>query len=194
MVTTDDGKLAEKIKILSLHGMSKDAWRRYTAAGSWYYEVIYPGYKYNMTDIQASLGVHQLGKLPQFQKRREEIAEAYNRAFANLNAIETPSVKPDVKHAWHLYVIKVVPERLKIDRNQFIEKLKEGNIGTSVHFIPVHYHRYYRERLDYGRGSFPVTERFFESAVSLPIYPSMTDADAVDVVEALRKLVTYYKR
>lgn len=188
MVTTDDEELAEKIKILSLHGMSKDAWKRYTAAGSWYYEVIYPGYKYNMTDIQASLGLHQLKKLEMFQKRREKIAETYNEAFADLAAIETPSVKPYVKHAWHLYVIKLVPERLVIDRDRFIEALKAEKIGTSVHFIPVHLHPYYRETFGFKKGDFPVAEEMYERVISLPLYPKMSDEDVARVIEAVRNL------
>lgn len=194
MVTTNDGGVAEKIKILSLHGMSKDAWKRYTAAGSWYYEVIYPGYKYNMTDIQASLGLHQLKKLAKFQKRREDIAEAYNEAFAGLDAIEMPFVKPDVKHAWHLYVIKIVPERLKINREQFIEALKEENIGTSVHFIPVHLHPYYRETFGFKEGDFPVAEKAYERVISLPLYPKMSDEDVECVIVAVRKVAGQYER
>lgn len=188
MVTTDDEELAEKIRILSLHGMSKDAWKRYTTAGSWYYEVIYPGYKCNMTDIQASLGLQQLKELGIFQKRREEIAKAYNEAFFDLDAIESPFVKPDVKHAWHLYVIKIVPEKFKLDRDQFIEALKAEKIGTSVHFIPVHLHPYYRETFGFKRGDFPVTEKTYERVISLPLYPKMSDEDIEDVIEAVRRL------
>jgi len=194
MVTTDDTKLADKIKVLSLHGMSKDAWKRYTAAGSWYYEVIYAGYKYNMTDIQASLGLHQLNKLEMFQKTREEIAKRYNQAFADLDAIEIPFVKPEVRHAWHLYVIKVVPERLEINRNQFIEKLKEENIGTSVHFIPVHLHPYYRETFGFKEGDFPVAEGAYERVISLPLYPKMSDEDIERVIEAVRKIAGEHKK
>ena len=189
MVTTDDEKLAEKIRVLSLHGMSRDAWKRYTAAGSWYYEVIYPGYKYNMADIQASLGLHQLRKLAHFQRRREKIAEAYNEAFAGLDTIEIPFVKPDIKHDWHLYVIKLVLEKLKIDRAQFIEALKQEGIGTSVHFIPVHLHPYYRETFGFKKGDFPVAEEAYERVVSLPLYPKMSDEDVERVIEAVKRVV-----
>jgi len=194
MVTTEDGRVAEKIRILSLHGMSRDAWKRYTAAGSWYYEVIYPGYKYNMTDIQASLGLHQLRKLPRFQKRREEIAKDYNEAFAALDTIKTPFLKPDIKHAWHLYVVKVVPEKLKIDRAQFIEALGREGIGTSVHFIPVHLHPYYRETFGFKRGDFPVAEEAYERVVSLPLYPKMSDGDVKRVIESVKKVVGKYRK
>jgi len=194
MVTTDDGEVAERIRILSLHGMSKDAWKRYTAAGSWYYEVILPGYKYNMADIQASLGLHQLRKLPQFQKRREEIAKAYDEAFDDLDAIETPFVKPDIKHAWHLYVIKIVPDKLTVDRSQFIEALRQEGIGTSVHFIPVHLHPYYRETFGFKEGDFPVAEETYERVISLPLYPKMSDEDVVRVIAALKKLARQYAK
>jgi UDP-4-amino-4,6-dideoxy-N-acetyl-beta-L-altrosamine transaminase len=188
MVTTGDGELAERIRILSLHGMSKDAWKRYEAAGSWFYEVIYPGYKYNMTDIQASLGLHQLKKLGRFQRRREEIAEAYNEVFADLDGIKTPFVKSDVKHAWHLYVIKIALEKLKINRGQFIEALREANIGTSVHFIPVHLQPYYRETFGFKRGDFPVAERTYDRIISLPLYPKMSHEDVEDVIRAVREV------
>jgi|YelNatPaOPRAMG01_1025707.scaffolds.fasta_scaffold54762_2 UDP-4-amino-4,6-dideoxy-N-acetyl-beta-L-altrosamine transaminase len=194
MVTTNHAELAEKIRILSLHGMSKDAWKRYTATGSWYYEVLSPGYKYNMTDIQASLGIHQLQKLEIFQKRREEIVKAYNQAFAGLDAVVPPFVQPGVKHAWHLYVIKIVPERLKIDRNRFIEALKEEGVGTSVHFIPVHLHPYYREKFGFKRGDFPRAEEAYDRVISLPLYPKMSDEDVGHVIEAVRKVATRYKK
>ena len=194
MATTDDGELAKKIRILSLHGMSRDAWKRYSATGSWYYEVIYPGYKYNMTDIQASLGLHQLRKLTRLQKRREEIAKVYNEAFANLDAVEIPFVKPNIKHAWHLYVIKVVLEKLNIGRNQFIEALRKENIGTSVHFIPVHLHPYYRNTYGFKRGDFPNAEYIYDRVISLPLYPKMNDKDIRDVIEAVKKIVKHYRK
>jgi dTDP-4-amino-4,6-dideoxygalactose transaminase len=141
-----------------------------------------------MTDIQASLGLHQLRKLAQFQKRREEIARAYNEAFADLDVIKTPLVMPDVKHAWHLYVIKIIPERLKINRDQFIEALRAENIGTSVHFIPVHLHPCYRKAFGFEKGDFPVTEGVYESVISLPLYPKMSDEDVKDVIKAVRRI------
>jgi len=194
MVTTNDEKLRERLKIWGLHGISKDAWRRYSAEGSWYYEVVCPGYKYNMTDIQASLGLHQLEKLNRFQKRREEIAKVYDEAFSDLEEIETPFVKSNIKPAWHLYVIKIVSEKLKINRNQFIEALKAENIGTSVHFIPVHLHPYYRDTYGFKRGDFPNAEYAFERVISLPLFPKMNDEDVKDVIEAVRKIIEYYKK
>lgn len=194
MVTTNVEEIKEKLRVWSLHGISKDAWKRYSAEGSWYYEVLCPGYKYNMTDIQAALGLHQLDKIDYFQKRRETIIEAYNYAFENLGGISVPFVKNDIKHAWHLYVIKISPERLTINRNKFIEALRGENIGASVHFIPVHFHPYYRDTYGFKKGDFPNTESAFERVISLPLFPKMSDQDVEDVITAVKKIADYYRR
>ena len=194
MVTINDEELKEKLKIWGLHGISKDAWRRYSAEGSWYYEVVCPGYKYNMTDIQASLGLHQLEKLNLFQKKREKIVKAYDEAFKDMQEITIPFVKDNIKHAWHLYVIKIVSEKLKINRNQFIEALKAENIGTSVHFIPVHLQPYYRGTFGFKKGDFPNAEYAFERVISLPLFPKMSDKGVKDVIDAVRKIIEYYKK
>lgn len=193
MVVTDNDELAEKIRALRLHGMSRDAWKRYTAKGSWFYEILYPGYKYNMTDIQASLGIHQLKKLDVMQKRREEMAAIYNEAFADMHEIIIPKVKDDIKHAWHLYAIQINKDSLTIDRSQFIEILRAENIGTSVHFIPLHLHPYYRNRYGFKRGDFANAELLYESEISLPLYPKMTNDDVGDVIEAVQKIVDQYR-
>jgi len=162
MTTAESGMLTgtpdfvEKCRIISLHGMSRDAWNRYSKEGSWYYEVLLPGFKYNMTDIQASLGLVQLEKLESFHFRREEIVAKYNQEFKNYNALEIPVAKAEVEHAWNLYVLKLNLEALRINRNQFIEELKVRNIGTSVHFIPINLHPYYREKYGYKPEDFPV--------------------------------------
>ena len=194
MVTTNDEELREKLKIWGLHGISKDAWKRYSAEGSWYYEVMCPGYKYNMTDIQASLGLHQLEKLNNFQKKRENIVKAYNEVFKDMKEITIPFVKNNIKHAWHLYVIKIVSEKLKINRNQFIEALKAENIGTSVHFIPAHLQPYYRDTFGFKKGDFPNAEYAFERVISLPLFPKMSDKDVKDVINSVKKIVEYYKK
>ena len=194
MITTNDEELMNKYKIWSLHGISKDAWKRYSAEGSWYYEIVCPGYKYNMTDIQASLGLHQLEKLNNFQKKREKIAKDYNEAFKDMEEITIPFVKDNIKHAWHLYVIKIVSEKLKINRNQFIEALKEENIGTSVHFIPAHLQPYYRDTFGFKKGDFPNAEYAFERVISLPLFPKMSDKDVKDVINSVKKIVEYYKK
>lgn len=191
---TGDPDLIEQARVWSLHGMSRDAWKRYSAKGSWYYEVVLPGFKCNMTDIQASLGIHQLRKLPQFQARRREIAKRYTEAFDELEEIETPTERPEVEHAWHIYAIRLHLDQLTIDRARFIDKLKERNIGTSVHFIPIHLHPYYRDKYGYEPQDFPVAYREYQRLISLPIYPRMTDGDIEDVIEAVADVVKRYRR
>ncbi|AXV38917.1 UDP-4-amino-4,6-dideoxy-N-acetyl-beta-L-altrosamine transaminase [Methanobacterium sp. BAmetb5] len=193
MITTNNEELAEKMRILSLHGISKDAWKRYSSEGSWYYEILYPGYKYNMSDIEASIGIHQLKKLDSMQKRRNEIATIYNKSFKEVLEIITPAVKDYAKHAWHLYPILVNNDLLNINRNDFIEALKAENIGTSVHFIPLHFHPYYNENYGFKKGDFPVAESIYEKEISLPIYPKMTDEDVHQVVNAVKKIINYYR-
>ena len=156
MICTENDEWAERCRVMSLHGISKDAWNRYTAEGSWYYEIIAPGYKYNMTDIAAALGIAQLRKCDRMWQRRAEIAHRYTEAFADLPEVEVPHVHADVQHAWHLYIIRLNLERLHCDRTQFIEQLKAQNIGTSVHFIPLHLHPYYRQEYGYQPHDFPV--------------------------------------
>lgn len=192
LVTTNNDKLAEKIRLLRLHGMTRDAWKRYQAAGSWYYEVLAPGYKCNMTDIQASMGIHQLKKLEQMQRKREDIAKRYSETFEDIPGIVRPIVSEHVKHAWHLYPILLDLDLFKVDRNAFVEALKAENIGTSVHFIPVHLHPYYRDRFGFRRGDFPNSEYVFEREISLPIYPKMTDSDVEDVIAAVTKVAQHY--
>ena len=193
MVTTNDEELKELLKMWGLHGISKDAWKRYTAEGSWYYEVLCPGYKYNMTDIQAAMGLSQLDKLNDFQRKRESIIKKYNEAFQDVKELSLPYVIDDIKHAWHLYIIKIRPERLKINRNQFIEALRAENIGTSVHFIPVHLHSYYMNSFGFKKGDFPNAESVFDRIISLPLFPKMNEQDIADVITAVRKIVDYFK-
>ena len=185
MVTTAHDDMAERIRILSLHGMHRDAWKRYTAQGSWFYEVVAPGYKYNMSDIQAALGLRQLEKLDGFQDRRRSIAQRYSERLGDVPGIEIPYVSPDVRHAWHLYVIQLNPASLAIEREEFIEELKAMGIGVSVHFIPVHLHPYHREALGYSEEDFPVTGSVYRRVVSLPISLRMTDADIDRTIEAV---------
>lgn len=191
---TGSPEFIEEARIWSLHGMSRDAWKRYSAEGSWYYEVIRPGFKYNMTDIQAAIGLHQLRKLPQFQARRREIVRRYNEAFSQFEELQIPTERPEVEHAWHLYVLRLNVERLNVSRNQFIEELKRRNIGTSVHFIPIHLHPYYRDKYGYKPEDLPVAYREYQRIVSLPLYPRMSDRDVEDVIEAVCEIVEKYKR
>jgi dTDP-4-amino-4,6-dideoxygalactose transaminase len=194
MITTNEAELAERMRLLSLHGISKDAWKRYTDQGSWYYEVVYPGYKCNMADIQAALGLHQLARLKSFLETRRGYAAIYNEAFAAMPEIRTPIVNPGLRHAWHLYVIQLELERLTINRAQFIEALRSEKIGTSVHFIPVHLHPYYHRQYGYQRGDFPNAEHVYDRIISLPLYPKMTEADVGDVIEAVKRIVCKFRK
>lgn len=194
MVTTNDKKKAEKIQILSLHGISKDAWKRYTSQGSWYYEILYAGYKYNMTDIQAAIGLAQLRKVDDFNKIRNKYAEMYNHAFRGFEEIDTPEVLPNVKHAWHLYPLRIKYEMLRVHRNGFIESLRKENIGVSVHFIPLHLHPFYRETFGFKPEDFPISYEEYLHEISLPLYPNMSEADVHDVIEAVKKLIEWYRK
>ena len=189
MITTGDDQLAERMRLLTLHGMSKDAWKRYTSTGSWYYEVVLPGYKNNMTDIQASLGIHQLRKLDGFIATRRRYTRLYDAAFAGLPEIEIPLTHSDRDHIYHLYVIRLGLERLQLDRAQFIEALRAHNIGSSVHFIPVHLHPYYRETFGYKKGDLPNAENIYARILSLPLFPKMTERDVQDVIQAVVTII-----
>jgi dTDP-4-amino-4,6-dideoxygalactose transaminase len=188
MVTTENAAWAERMRMMSLHGISHDAWKRYTKEGSWYYEILYPGFKYNLTDIAAAIGIEQLKKADEFWQSRTRIAAAYDEAFAELPEIQTPVCRPFAQHAWHLYPIQLDLDRLNLTRNQFIEALREKNIGTSVHFIPLHLHPYYRIKFGYKPQDFPTASSVFERLISLPIYPKMTAANIAQVVEAVKSI------
>jgi dTDP-4-amino-4,6-dideoxygalactose transaminase len=194
MIVTAEDALAEKMRLLSLHGMSRDAWKRYTSAGSWYYEIVTAGYKDNMTDIQAAMGIHQLRKLDGFLATRQNYAQIYNEAFASIPEIQVPVTHSDRNHTYHLYVIRLNLERLALDRARFIQELRACQIGTSVHFIPVHLHPFYQEQLGYRRGDLPRSESLYDRLVSLPLYPRMTEQDVHDVIEAVENTVRAFRR
>ena len=191
---TGDAELLERARVIALHGMSKDAWNRYDARGSWYYEVVLPGFKYNMTDIQAAIGLHQLARLEEFQRRRRQVVAAYQTAFGELDVFDLPVERPEVESAWHLYVLRLRPGALRIGRDQFVEALRERNIGTSVHFIPIHLHPYYRDKYHLRPDDYPVAFRNYERMFSLPLNPRLTDQDVADVIEAVRDVVDHYRR
>lgn len=186
---TGDPDLIAKARMWSLHGMSRDAYKRYSSEGSWNYDVVLPGFKCNMTDIQASLGLQQLKKLSRFQERRREIVRKYNAAFAILPELQTPVERAGVESAWHIYPIRLNLEMLTIDRNRFIDELKQRNIGTSVHFIPIHLHSYYRDKYGYKPNDFPVTFANFMRLISIPLHPRLSDQDVNDVIEAVTDVV-----
>lgn len=193
MICTDDDILAERCRIMALHGISRDAWKRYSAEGSWYYEIIAPGFKYNMTDVAAAMGMAQLRKAEQMWQRRCHIAQRYNTALGNLPELQIPADRADCRHAWHLYILRLNLERLRLDRPQFIQELKQLNIGTSVHFIPLHLHPYYRETYGYSPTDFPIALNEFQRAVSLPIYSRMNSADIEDVIDSVLSVVNQWR-
>jgi dTDP-4-amino-4,6-dideoxygalactose transaminase len=192
MICTGNAAWAEWCRIMALHGISKDAWKRYTAEGAWYYEIVAPGYKYNMTDVAAAMGLAQLAKAEQMWQRRQEIARRYSAAFSECPALQVPLDLADCQHAWHLYVLRLNPGSLRIDRAQFVEELKQRNVGSSVHFIPLHVHPYYRETYGYRPEDFPVAFNEFLRALSLPIYSKMSDQDVEDVIAAVLDIVETY--
>jgi len=189
MILTEDEALAERCRLMSLHGISRDAWKRYTQEGSFYYEIIAPGYKYNLPDLAAAVGLAQLRKAHAMRRRREEIARRYTAAFAGEPALETPRVNPEVEHAWHLYLLRLRLEALRLDRTQFFDELKRRQIGASVHFIPLHLHPYYRGLFHYRAEDFPVAYREYLRVISLPLYSKMTDQDVEDVIAAVLEIV-----
>jgi dTDP-4-amino-4,6-dideoxygalactose transaminase len=193
-VVTDDDALHERIAVLSLHGMSRDAWKRYAATGSWYYEVVAPGFKYNLSDVLAAIGLGQLDRFADFQRRRLELVTLYDRGLADVPEVRRPRSRPGVTHAWHLYPIALELERLRCDRAGFIEELRAENIGTTVNFIPIHLHPHFRDSLRLVEGAFPVAEDAYRRAVTLPLFPRMTDRDVEDVCAAVRKVVGHLRR
>ena len=194
MLTTANAEYAERASMMSLHGISHDAWKRYSAEGSWYYEVMHAGFKYNMTDIAAALGLHQLARCDWLLERRQAIAKRYTEAFSQWPELETPPNPSHVEHAWHLYMLRLRLERLTITREAFIQELAKANIGTSVHFIPLHLHPFYRDTYQLSPGDYPAALQAYQRAISLPIYPGMSDDDIEDVIAAVESLVEMHRR
>ena len=190
LLTCGDAALAERVRLLGHHGMQRDAWKRYSERGTWYYEVDVPGYKCNMTDVQAALGLSQLGREAELRASRTEVARSYARAFAAEPALELPGVRAGAEHAWHLYVVRLRRERLRIDRDAFARALREEGIVPSVHFIP--YHRHPVGRALALRRPLPRTEDFAARCLSLPLFPHMPARDRQDVVDAVVKLLRHY--
>jgi dTDP-4-amino-4,6-dideoxygalactose transaminase len=192
MLTAEPAFL-ERARLLSLHGLNRDTRTRYEQ-GDWYYEIQAPGFKYNMSDIQAAMGLSQLRKLDGFQERRRAIVRQYNDAFAGHEALEIPTVLPHVEHAWYIYVLRLRPHTLSIGRDRFIQALTSRNIGSSVHFIPIHLHPYFRDRYGFRPDDFPVAYENYRRMVSLPLYPRLTDKDVADVIEAVLDTANTFKR
>jgi dTDP-4-amino-4,6-dideoxygalactose transaminase len=194
MVTTEDDALAERIAVASLHGMNRDAWKRYDRNGSWFYEIHDTGFKYNLSDVHAAIGVAQLARADEFMRRRTAIARAYSEALRAEPAFQVPYEEPGIEHAWHLYVLRLHPEQLRIGRAQFVELLRERGVGTSVHCIPLNTMHFYQERYGYHTGDFPIAEDVYSRCLSLPIYPAMSDEDVAYVIETVLALARETRR
>jgi dTDP-4-amino-4,6-dideoxygalactose transaminase len=191
---TGDPELVARAKTLSLHGLSRDAAQRYERGGSWRYEILAPGFKYNMTDLAAGIGLAQLRKLPAFQLRRRAIVDRYDRAFAGLDTLRTPVERPGCRSALHLYPIRLELERLSIDRDEVIRRLDVAGVGTSVHFIPIHLHPFYRDKYGFAPDDFPVAHDAFRRLISLPLNSGMQDEDVAHVIGAVRDVLASARR
>ncbi|MEM7432696.1 MAG: DegT/DnrJ/EryC1/StrS aminotransferase family protein [Pseudomonadota bacterium] len=195
MVTTDDAAMADRMRTMRLHGISRDVFDRYTSKKpSWHYEVVAPGYKYNMSDIAAALGLQQLAKAERFRRAREAIAKRYSDAFGSLPVTLPSQDRADDTHSWHLYVLRLRLDELSINRDRFIELMADAGIGTSVHFIPLHMHPYWRDRYQLSDDDFPNASQAYHQVVSLPLYPQMTDADIDRVIDAVSAICTKYSK
>lgn len=194
LVTTADSEWAEKIRIYSLHGVSKDAWLRYSSRAQGHPEVVFPGFKYNMSDVQASLGLHQLPKLEKFIEQREDIVRQYNDAFGSLEEITLPRHPENIRHPHHLYIIILNIEKLKISRDEFVEGLRKENIGTGIHFRSLHIQPYYKKALKLKRSDFPNAKYLSDRILSLPLYPNINQYDIDTLIKAVKKLIDYYRK
>ncbi|MBZ0200690.1 MAG: DegT/DnrJ/EryC1/StrS family aminotransferase, partial [Ignavibacteriaceae bacterium] len=193
MICTQDEEIAERCSIMRLHGISKDAWKRYSAEGSWYYEVIAPGYKYNFTDIQAALGLSQLKKIQEMLQLRENIFQHYTLGFKDEELISVPKINKDRKSAHHLYSLQIDFTKLKINRSQFIDKLKDAGIGASVHFIPIYRHPFYKDNFNLKLDDYPMSEKVYPSLVSLPIWPGISELQLEHVINSVKNILMEYK-
>ena len=193
MITTHRPALAQTMRMLALHGVSHEAWDRYSDKGNWHYDVLAHGFKYNLSDIQAALGIHQLRKLDQFIEQRARYARMYHDAFSDLEEVETPPDNPQCRHAWHLYILRLNLRRLKIDRGKIIRELQQRGIGTSVHFIPIPLLRYF-SRLPLAQYACPRALELYPRIVSLPLYPGMTEDQVRYVARGVREVVESSRR
>jgi len=194
MACTENDDYADRMRIMSLHGISRDAWKRYTAEGSWYYEIVAPGFKYNLTDIAAAIGIHQLRKADRFHRRRTELAELYQELLNEVDELILPQAQPNRIHSWHLFAIRLQLERLNLDRAQFITELQQRGIGTSVHWLPLHMHPYYRDTYGYAPQDLPVACALYPEIITLPIYPDMTDDEVKQVCRSIMDIIAANRR
>jgi perosamine synthetase len=190
MACTQNADYADRMRIMSLHGISRDAWKRFTGEGSWYYEILAPGYKYNLTDIASALGIHQLRRAGELHAQRASVARIYQEKLQDIEELVLPEVQPDRVHSWHLFVIRLRLERLTINRAQFIDALKAAGIGTSVHYTPLHLHPYYREKYGYRPEDLPCMAAAYPRIITLPLYPDMEPGEVEYVCRTIREIVT----
>jgi dTDP-4-amino-4,6-dideoxygalactose transaminase len=193
MLTTGRQELADSVRMLSLHGASKDAWDRYTDRGGWRYDIVAHGFKYNLSDIQSAIGIHQLHKLEQFTLRRTAQAAAYHAEFVDRDEVELPPDRTGCRHAWHLYILRLNLERLRIDRDEFVSALREKGVCTSIHFIPIPFHSYFA-RLPVSSYFCPRALDLFPRIVSLPLYPGLTDEQVHYVAQSVREVLDSARR
>jgi perosamine synthetase len=189
MLVTEDRELADRARSMSLHGLSRQAWSRYSEGGTWAYDIVAPGFKYNMTDIAAAMGLVQLARAREMSSRRAEIAATYTDAFRTMEALDCPSAPSSIDHAWHLYLLRMTSAESAVTRDAFVETMAGRGVGTSVHFIPLHMHSYYMRKYGYVSEDFPIASEQFQRVVSLPVYSAMTDGDVSRVVDAVASIV-----
>ena len=195
MLTTNNDDYARRARMMRLHGIAGDAWKRYSNHGSWFYEVQEAGYKLNLTDLQSALGRAQLKKADEFCRRRRAIAERYLEAFSELEELQCPPVgEQGGEHSWHLFILRIRSELLAVERGEFISQLGQLGIGTSVHFIPLHLHPFYKRACGYRQGDFPHAEDAFSRCISLPIFPDMSNSDIQRVIQAVEHVVTQNRK
>ena len=188
MAVTNNRRLAQRMKLMSLHGLSHDAWNRYSTNGSWDYKIVAPGFKYNLTDIAAAIGVHQLSRAEEMRRQRKQIAERYLNEFAHVKQIELPAAEENRVHSWHLFPIRLNLKQLNIDRDTFIRELKQAGVGCSVHWRPLHMHPYYQKTFGYRAKDFPVASAEWKRLISLPIFPGMRDEEIKHVVDCVKQI------
>ena len=194
MAVTNNRRLAQRMKLMSLHGLSHDAWGRYSGNGSWDYKIVAPGFKYNLTDIAAAIGIHQLNRAEAMRQEREQIAKQYIEGFAELEQIELPSCEPNRILSWHLFPIRLKLKHLDIDRNQFINELKRAGVGCSVHWRPLHSHPYYRNTFGWRARDFPVATAEWKRLISLPVFPGMREAETQHVINSVKRICAKHAR
>jgi dTDP-4-amino-4,6-dideoxygalactose transaminase len=190
MILTDNEGFYQKLKIFRHHGVVKDD----PSKGAWHYDIYSPGYNFRITDFQCALGISQMKKLDRFFSKRREIAAKYDQALASIPEIIIPKVSSEVKHAYHIYVIQLRLNKIKVGRKEIFDALKAENIGVNVHYMPLHLHPFYQKQFGYQVGDFPVAEQYYERAITLPIFPAMSDKDVDDVIQATKQVVDYFKK